>query len=379
MVDMHDGIYTNKITLDHPHRSSSISYFKTEYSILIINILSFIFTSPAFVILYFSPSSKLPTRGAHRSFSPHPSFPYRPPPPTRTPPSFSPEGRSSRRGEAADGAAAAPSSLLTPAGGGPPHLSLSIPNPPNHPPTGEEGEAQRGCSGGGVRSRAEEEGERRAEQGSPASPNAAPATARPCPRARIEPAPAPALLRRDARGELRAPAATGWWSNGAAPISPLPLPQQAATGSRIEEQVRRSSPPRAWRSKAQRRGPLRRLPSRRAGLGALPCSPTTSIAPASTCAGTPSSRASNRELELAGGTLTPADAEGRGDGDADGRQARREIRGDGDAADDDAGASSASISRRAVVGKVDPRFDATARGGPRPPYLKESGAAFILP
>jgi hypothetical protein len=53
-------------------------------------------------------------------------------------------------------------------------------------------------------------------------------------------------------------------------------------------------------------------------------------------------------------TRTPADAEGCGDGDAGGRRARREGRGDDDAADGDAGASSASICWRAVVGKVAP-------------------------
>jgi hypothetical protein len=40
--------------LDHPHSSSSISSFKTEYYILVIKILSFIFTSLAFIILYIS-------------------------------------------------------------------------------------------------------------------------------------------------------------------------------------------------------------------------------------------------------------------------------------------------------------------------------------
>jgi hypothetical protein len=53
------------------------------------------------------------------------------------------------------------------------------------------------------------------------------------------------------------------------------------------------------------RGPLWWRPSQRAGLGALPCSPTTSIAGASSCAGTPSSRTGIRKLELAGGHGEP--------------------------------------------------------------------------
>jgi hypothetical protein len=60
--------------LEHPHSSSFISSFNTKYSYLLSEIHSFISTSPAFVILYISPSSQLPTRGTHLSFSP-PSSP----------------------------------------------------------------------------------------------------------------------------------------------------------------------------------------------------------------------------------------------------------------------------------------------------------------
>jgi hypothetical protein len=67
--------------LDHPHSSSFIPSFKMEYSCLVSEIPTFIFTSPAFIIIYFSPSSKLPTRGTHSSFSPHlfPTTPSHPP------------------------------------------------------------------------------------------------------------------------------------------------------------------------------------------------------------------------------------------------------------------------------------------------------------
>jgi hypothetical protein len=49
--------------LDHPHSSSFIFSFKTEYSSLVIHILSLIQLSPALVILYFSPLSQLPAHG----------------------------------------------------------------------------------------------------------------------------------------------------------------------------------------------------------------------------------------------------------------------------------------------------------------------------
>jgi hypothetical protein len=52
--------------------------FKTEYSILVINILSFISTSHP---LYISDPSKQTNRGAHSSFSPFFTHPTPPPPP----------------------------------------------------------------------------------------------------------------------------------------------------------------------------------------------------------------------------------------------------------------------------------------------------------
>jgi hypothetical protein len=64
-------------------------------------------------------------------------------------------------------------------------------------------------------------------------------------------------------------------------------------GDRVE------SPLLEEQSRHARRGPLQRHPSWWAVLGALPCSPTTSIAAASACARTPSSRVGILELELA--------------------------------------------------------------------------------
>jgi hypothetical protein len=52
--------------LDYPHSSSFISLFKTEYDVLAIKILSFIYSFPAPIFLYISPLSQLP-----RSWGPH--------------------------------------------------------------------------------------------------------------------------------------------------------------------------------------------------------------------------------------------------------------------------------------------------------------------
>jgi hypothetical protein len=51
-----------RVVLDHPHSFSFIFYFKTEYSIPPIHILSFIITSSAFIVLHISPSSNNPHR-----------------------------------------------------------------------------------------------------------------------------------------------------------------------------------------------------------------------------------------------------------------------------------------------------------------------------
>jgi hypothetical protein len=69
-----------------------------ENSHLVSEIPTFIFTSPAFVILYFFPSSKLPTRGTHSSYSPPLFLPHRPLPPAPFPPSLSRNPTLARRG-----------------------------------------------------------------------------------------------------------------------------------------------------------------------------------------------------------------------------------------------------------------------------------------
>jgi hypothetical protein len=52
--------------LDYPHSSSFTSLFKTEYDVLAIKILSFIYSFPAPIFLYISPLSQLP-----HSWGPH--------------------------------------------------------------------------------------------------------------------------------------------------------------------------------------------------------------------------------------------------------------------------------------------------------------------
>jgi hypothetical protein len=71
---------------------SSISSFKTEYSVLIINHLSLILSFTAPVFLYISPLSQPPTRGPTRQPCPSisPQFPPTPPPRSPAPPPFSP-------------------------------------------------------------------------------------------------------------------------------------------------------------------------------------------------------------------------------------------------------------------------------------------------
>jgi hypothetical protein len=69
-------------TLDHRHSSSSISSFKTEYSVLVINLLSFILNFPALIFFYISPPCQPPARGANMSASPPlftPTYPLPPP------------------------------------------------------------------------------------------------------------------------------------------------------------------------------------------------------------------------------------------------------------------------------------------------------------
>jgi hypothetical protein len=99
--------------------------FKTEYSRQLSEIATFIFTSPTFVILYFSHSSKLPTHGTHSSYSPLSFFPTGPLPPAPIPPlSFSPEIPPRRGGRRL----AAPTSLA------PPFLRWRAPAPSSHVP-----------------------------------------------------------------------------------------------------------------------------------------------------------------------------------------------------------------------------------------------------
>jgi hypothetical protein len=103
-----------------------------EYSCLVSEIPTFIFTSSAFIILYLFPSSKLPTRGTHSSSPfppldpshPHPSPNYSPslsnPPRHLVTIALAPSaGRSGNRRprrqieQATGGTATEPSSLLT--------------------------------------------------------------------------------------------------------------------------------------------------------------------------------------------------------------------------------------------------------------------------
>jgi hypothetical protein len=57
--------------LDHPHSSNFISSFKTEYVILLIQVISFIFTSLVSIILYTSILSQQLSGGTHTSASPY--------------------------------------------------------------------------------------------------------------------------------------------------------------------------------------------------------------------------------------------------------------------------------------------------------------------
>jgi hypothetical protein len=66
-------------------RPSTLVIFYPEYCRLVSEIPTFIFTSPAFIILYFPPSSKLPTRGTHSSYSILTFFPTVPLPPVPIP------------------------------------------------------------------------------------------------------------------------------------------------------------------------------------------------------------------------------------------------------------------------------------------------------
>jgi hypothetical protein len=61
------------LPLDHPHSCYFKTSFKTEYSVLVIEILSFIFTSLASIFIHISPSSQQPLGPTHIFYTPTPS------------------------------------------------------------------------------------------------------------------------------------------------------------------------------------------------------------------------------------------------------------------------------------------------------------------
>jgi hypothetical protein len=96
--------------LDHPHSFSFIFSFKTEYTYRVSEIPSFIFTSLASIIIYFFPSSQLPTPGPTRQPLPslfilstatsHPSPLSLPPATSSPPPASGPPDAGRSRGRA---------------------------------------------------------------------------------------------------------------------------------------------------------------------------------------------------------------------------------------------------------------------------------------
>jgi hypothetical protein len=82
---------------DHPHLWNFKISFKTKYSVLVIEILSFIFTSPTPIFFYLSRSSQQPCAGPTHHHLPF-FFPSPPPlPPTPRPLSPTPPPRLLRR------------------------------------------------------------------------------------------------------------------------------------------------------------------------------------------------------------------------------------------------------------------------------------------
>jgi hypothetical protein len=61
------------LPLDHPHSCYFKTSFKIEYSFLVIEILSFIFTSLASIFLHISPSPQQPLGPTHIFYTPTPS------------------------------------------------------------------------------------------------------------------------------------------------------------------------------------------------------------------------------------------------------------------------------------------------------------------